>query len=47
MNIKIISIGNLKEKYLKEAQEEYVKRLSRFGKVEIIEIFKVPGNWSS
>lgn len=38
MKIKIITVGNLKEKYWKEAQEEYSKRLSRFGNVEIIEI---------
>ncbi len=38
MNIKIISIGKLKEKFLKDACEEYLKRLSRFAKVQIIEL---------
>ena len=38
MNITIISVGKLKEKYLKEAVLEYSKRLSRFVKLEIIEI---------
>lgn len=36
--IKIITIGNLKEKYLQEAAQEYKKRLSKFTKLEIIEI---------
>ncbi len=38
MNNKIITVGNLKEKYLVEAQKEYGKRLSGYGKIEIIEI---------
>ncbi|WP_290770946.1 23S rRNA (pseudouridine(1915)-N(3))-methyltransferase RlmH [Anaerofustis sp.] len=38
MNINIICVGKLKEKYLKEAQTEYVKRISRFTKINIIEI---------
>ena len=38
MNITIICVGKLKEKYLKEAVLEYTKRLSRFAKVEIIEL---------
>lgn len=36
--IKIIAVGSLKEKYLKEAQEEYKKRLSKYTKLEIIEV---------
>ena len=36
--IKIITIGKLKEKYLSDAQEEYLKRLSKYTKVEIIEL---------
>ena len=48
MNISIISVGKLKEKYLKDAIGEYTKRLSRFAKVEIIEIpdQKIPDNAS-
>ena len=38
MKIKIYCIGKLKEKYFFDAQNEYLKRLSRFAKVEIIEI---------
>ncbi len=36
--IKIITVGKLKEKYLKDATEEYLKRLSKYTKVEIIEL---------
>ena len=38
MNIKIITVGKLKEKYLKEAVIEYMKRLTAYAKVEIIEL---------
>lgn len=38
MKIKIIAIGMLKEKYLKDMVNEYIKRLSKYTKVEIIEI---------
>lgn len=38
MRIKIISVGKLKEKYLTAGIAEYVKRLSRFGQVEIVEL---------
>lgn len=38
MNITIISVGKLKEKYLKHAIEEYSKRLSRYCKLNIIEL---------
>ena len=37
MKITIISIGKLKESYWREAETEYLKRLSAFAKVEIIE----------
>lgn len=36
--IKIICVGKLKEKYLKEALNEYCKRLGRFCKLSIIEV---------
>lgn len=36
--IKIICIGKLKEKYLKEAIEEYQKRLQKYTKLKIIEL---------
>ena len=38
INIKIICVGNLKEKYLKQMQDEYLKRLSKYCKIEIIEL---------
>ncbi|WP_141430710.1 23S rRNA (pseudouridine(1915)-N(3))-methyltransferase RlmH [Bacillus sp. 03113] len=38
MNISIISVGKLKEKYLKQGIEEYVKRLSSYAKIELIEV---------
>ena len=36
--IKIIAVGNIKEKYLKEAIEEYKKRISKYSNLEIIEV---------
>ena len=36
--IKIITVGQLKEQYLKEAVEEYKKRLSKYTNLELIEI---------
>ena len=48
MKVKIISVGKLKEKYLKDGISEYVKRLSRFAQVELIELAdeKTPDNAS-
>ncbi len=48
MNISIIAVGKLKEKYLKMAIDEYSKRLSRYCKLEIIELpdEKTPDNAS-
>jgi len=36
--IKIITVGNLKEKYLKDAIEEYSKRIKKYTNIEIIEV---------
>ncbi len=36
-NVNIVCIGKLKEKYFKEAQAEYIKRLGAFCRVHIIE----------
>ena len=36
-NVNIVCIGKLKEKYFKEAQAEYTKRLGAFCRVNIIE----------
>lgn len=38
MNISIISVGKLKEKYLKQGIAEYTKRLSAYAKTELIEV---------
>ena len=38
MNITIVSVGKLKEKYLKMGIDEYVKRLGSYAKIEIIEV---------
>lgn len=38
MKIKVITVGKLKEKYLKDGIAEYSKRLSRFTKLELIEL---------
>lgn len=48
MNIKIISVGKLKEKYLIQGIDEYVKRLKAYGKIELIEVTdeKAPENLS-
>ena len=36
--IKIICVGKIKEKYYKSAIEEYLKRLSKYTKLEVIEL---------
>lgn len=36
INIKLICVGDLKETYLKDMEKEYVKRLSKYCKLEII-----------
>mgnify|MGYP000995473000 FL=1 len=38
MKIKIVTVGKLKEKYLKDGITEYSKRLSRFANLEMIEL---------
>ena len=38
MNIKIVCVGKLKEKYFKDGIAEYVKRMGRFAKVKIIQV---------
>lgn len=38
MNIKVITVGKLKEKYLKAGIAEYAKRLGKFCKFEMIEV---------
>lgn len=38
MNISVLCVGGIKEKFFKDACAEYVKRLSRFGKINITEV---------
>ncbi len=38
MKFKIVCVGKLKEKYLEDAVNEYLKRTSRFCKTEIVEV---------
>ena len=48
MKITLITVGMIKEKYLKDAIAEYSKRLSRYCKLEIVEVAdeKTPDNAS-
>ncbi len=48
MNISIVCVGKLKEKFFRDAIAEYKKRLSRFCKLKIIELAddKIPDNAS-
>jgi 23S rRNA (pseudouridine1915-N3)-methyltransferase len=38
VNISIVTVGKLKEKYLKMGIDEYLKRLNAYAKVEVIEV---------
>ena len=48
MKTTLITVGKIKEKYLKDAIAEYSKRLSRYCKLEIVEVAdeKTPDNAS-
>ena len=48
MNISIIAVGKIKEKYIQEGIKEFSKRLSRYCSLEIIEVDdeKAPENLS-
>ena len=46
MNITIITVGKLKEKYLKAGIGEYLKRLKSYAKVKIIEVKDEPAGQS-
>ena len=48
MKITVITVGKIKEKYLKDAIDEYSKRLSKYCKLEIVEVAdeKTPDNAS-
>ncbi len=42
MNIAVISVGKMKEKPYREMADEYLKRLSRYGKYQEIELQDLP-----
>ena len=42
MNMALICVGRLKEKYWRDAAAEYEKRLSRFGRWETVELPDLP-----
>ena len=48
MNITVITVGKLKERYFREAVEEYSTRLSKYCKLDIVEVpdEKAPENLS-
>ncbi|NMB00293.1 MAG: 23S rRNA (pseudouridine(1915)-N(3))-methyltransferase RlmH [Firmicutes bacterium] len=38
MNVQILAVGRIKEKYLEQGIEEYSKRMGRYGRLQIVEI---------
>jgi 23S rRNA (pseudouridine1915-N3)-methyltransferase len=48
LRISVVTVGKLKEKYLKQGIEEYLKRLGPYAKVDIVELpdEKAPENLS-
>ena len=42
--IKIICVGKIKEKFFKDAINEYLKRMSKYTKIEIIEVADYSGD---
>ena len=38
MKIKVIALGKIKEKFLKDGIDEFLKRLSPYASIEIIEL---------
>ena len=49
MKITIVCVGKVKEKYLRDAIAEYEKRLSRYCKLQVIEVAdeKIPDGAST
>lgn len=43
MNINVICVGSIKEKFYTQACDEYIKRLKRFGKISITELKECRG----
>ena len=44
MKIRLLAVGHLKETYWKEAQNEYLKRLTPYAKVDIEEVDDLPSS---
>lgn len=42
MKITILSVGSIKEKYLKDGIEEYTKRISKYAKIDLIHVADEP-----
>ncbi len=42
MNAAVVCVGRLREKFYQDAAREYEKRLSRFGKLDVIEVPDLP-----
>lgn len=42
LKIDIICVGKLKEKFFRDAENEYIKRLSRYSKINVIEVKDEP-----
>ena len=38
MNITFVTVGKIKEKYFRDAVAEYQKRLSKYCKLEVVEV---------
>lgn len=38
LNVNVVCVGNLKEKFSKDTEKEYLKRLSKFCKLNVIEL---------
>lgn len=49
MNVTIIAVGKLKEKFFGDAAEEYIKRIGRFAKIKIVQLndLKIADNAST
>lgn len=44
MNVKIVCVGNLKDQFLKQLQNEFTKRLQAYCKLEIVEVSEEKSN---
>lgn len=42
MRMVVLCVGKLRERYYQDAEAEYIKRLGRFGGVEVIEVADLP-----